>query len=175
MPSILKPSRADQACIGIAFCFLYYHLNNFREQRTDVQIPNIRPCVSSSANLHYMALVVGLFPRPKIVSFVGLEKQTVPIPTQQTMPAPMEQKVPCQLSKLCLHLRSKQYPYLLSKQTRTYSVNSTSPRTYSVNSTRPYSVNSTRTYSVNSTCTYSPFERFSVCATHVFELMKRRM
>ena len=116
MPSILKPSRADQACIGIAFCFLYYHLNNFREQRTDVQIPNIRPCVSSSANLHYMALVVGLFPRPKIVSFVGLEKQTVPIPTQQTMPAPMEQKVPCQLSKLCLHLRSKQYPYLLSKQ-----------------------------------------------------------
>ena len=56
--------------------------------------------------------------------FVGLEKQTVPIPTQQAMPPSTEQKVPYLLRKLYVNLRSreypclliKQYPYLLSKQ-----------------------------------------------------------
>ena len=136
MPSVLEPSRPDQACTGIAFCFLYSDLNIFREQRTDVQIPNIRPCVSSSAS------GCRTFPTTK-------------------------------KSSVSLALRNKQYPYLLSKQclhprSKTYPTNS-------VNCACIYGASSTRTYSVNSTCTYSPFGRFSVCATHVFELMKRRM
>ena len=92
-------------------------------------------CLISQFTLH--ASGCRTFPTTKKKScYVGLEKQTVPVPTQQTMPAPTEQKVPHLLSKLYLHLRSKQYPYLLSKQ-------GLHPRS------KKYP-----TYSVNCSCTY---------------------
>jgi hypothetical protein len=117
VPNILEISRPDQTCIGITFCFVYILVLTSLASRGQTNRFQTHVHVFPHQPIYITCQWLSDFSHDqKIVSFVGLEKQTISIPTQQAMPAPTEQKVPYLLSKLYMHLRSKQYPYLLSKQ-----------------------------------------------------------